>query len=410
MGDVVLRGVTLVDDDGDAAASPSDVRLRGPVIDEVASAGSLESGSDDTVVDLEGHLLLPAAVEAHAHLDKAFLADIVTNETGDLLGAIAAMEAARPRLNVPETAARAERAARLLAANGVGLVRTHVDVTLDHGLTSVEALVLVRDRVAGVIDVEVVALAGWPVAGAAGREQRALLGAALDHGADLVGGCPHLEDGGDVRGATEALLGLAADRGVGVDLHTDEGLDPGVLGLADLAELVVSMEFPHGVTASHCVSLGMHPVRRQQEVAEMVAAARISVIALPATNLYLQGRDRQECMPRAVTAVKSLRAAGVNVAAGADNLQDPFNPLGRADPFETAGLMVLTTHTAPADAWAMVSDRARRALGRSPVTVAAGQPADLLAVPAASLRQAIAFAPGDRKVWHAGPPVPPVLH
>ncbi len=407
MGDVLLRGVTLVDEHGSPGSAPADVLLRGPVIDEVAAAGSLTAGPDATVVDLAGHLLLPAAVEAHAHLDKAFLADIVTNETGDLLGAIAAMEAARPRLNVPETAARAERAARLLAANGVGLVRTHVDVTLDHGLTSVEALVQVRDRVADVIDVEIVALAGWPVVGTAGREQRALLEAALDAGADLVGGCPHLEDGGDVRGATETLLGLAAERGVAIDLHTDEGLDPGVLGLVDLAELVVATGFPHGVTASHCVSLAMHPVRRQQEVAELVAAAGISVIALPATNLYLQGRDRQECMPRAVTAVKALRAAGVNVAAGADNLQDPFNPLGRADPFETAGLMVLTTHTAPADAWAMVSDRARTALGRSRAGVAPGQPADLLAVPAASLRQAIAFAPGDRQVWHAGRPVPP---
>lgn len=407
MGDVVLGDLTLVD------RSRVDVRLSGASIASVAPAGTETVPPGGVRVDLPGHLLLPAAVEAHAHLDKAFLADVVTNETGDLLGAIEAMEAARPRLNVPETAERAERAARLLAANGVGAVRTHADVTLDHGLTSVDALVQVRDRVADVVDVEIVALSGWPVAGPRGAEQRALLHAALDRGADLVGGCPHLENDADIRGATEALLTIAADRGVGVDLHTDEGLDPAVLGLADLAELVMKLDFPHGVTASHCVTLGLHPVGRQQEVAEMVAAAGISVIALPATNLYLQGRDRQECMPRAVTAVKALRAAGVNVAAGADNLQDPFNPLGRADPFETAALMVMTTHVSPTDAWAMVTDRARTALGREPIAIAAGQPADLVALPVDSLRQAIAFAPGDRKVWHHGRPVPPrdpVLH
>jgi cytosine deaminase len=395
---VVLRDVTLLD------GSRADVGLVGARIDRVVPPGS-PTEPDAEIIELAGHLLLPAAVEAHAHLDKAFLADVVTNETGDLLGAIEAMTAARSRLNVSETLERAERAARLLAANGVGLVRTHADTTLDHGLTSVEAMVRLRERVVDVIDVEVVALCGWPVAGAAGADQRALLLAALDLGADVVGGCPHLEDGGATRAATEALLTIAADRGAAVDLHTDEVLDPTVLGLVDLAELVSMLGFPHPVTASHCVSLGLLPVDRQREVAAAVAAAGISVVALPATNLYLHGREQQQRMPRAVTAVRALREAGVNVAAGADNLQDPFNPLGRACPFETAGLMVMTAHVPPAVAWAMVSDHARTALGRPPLTVAAGQPADLLAVPASSLRSAIATGPGPRRVWHGGRPV-----
>src|SRR5688572_22538107 len=113
-------------------------------------------------------------------------------------------------------------------------------------------------------------------------------------------------------------------------------------------------------------------------------------------------------MPRSLTAVDVLRAAGVTVAAGADNLQDPFNPLGRACPFETAGLMVMTTHVQPADAWAMVSTQAAAVLGRPPAAVAPGAPADLVAVEADSLRQAIAFGPAGRRVWHRGRPVPVV--
>ncbi len=112
--------------------------------------------------------------------------------------------------------------------------------------------------------------------------------------------------------------------------------------------------FERPVTASHCVSLGMQEPRRQQEVAELVADAGIDVVALPHTNLFLQGRGRAP-MPRGLTAVAALRAAGVNVAAGADNLQDPFNPVGRACPFETAGLMVMTSHLSPGDAWDAVS-------------------------------------------------------
>ena len=62
-------------------------------------------------VDLTGYVLLPAAVEPHAHLDKAFLAELVVNETGDLYGAIEAMKASRHLTNVDDTIERAERAA-----------------------------------------------------------------------------------------------------------------------------------------------------------------------------------------------------------------------------------------------------------------------------------------------------------
>ena len=92
----------------------------------------------------------------------------------------------------------------------------------------------------------------------------------------------------------------------GVDLHTDETLDPAVRGLVDLAELV-SAGFDHQVTASHCVSLGMQPADEQRAIAEAVAAAGIGVIALPHTNLFLQGRGRHP-MPRGLTAVDSAAA------------------------------------------------------------------------------------------------------
>ena len=98
----------------------------------------------------------------------------------------------------------------------------------------------------------------------------------------------------------------------------------------------------------------------------------------------------------------ALRAAGVNVAAGADNLQDPFNPVGRACPFETAGLMIMSVHDLPAVAWSAVTDTARTALELPPVAVAAGAPADLTAVRAATVREAIANGPARRLVWKRG--------
>jgi hypothetical protein len=49
-----------------------------------------------------------------------------------------------------------------------------------------------------------------------------------------------------------------------------------------------------------------------------------------------------------------------------------------------------------------VTDDAAAATGRDVRTISAGQPADLLAVRAGSLREALAFGPADRIVWRAG--------
>ena len=155
-------------------------------------------------------------------------------------GAIEAMAANRHLTTVADIAERAERAARLMASNGYVAVRTHVDVTLENGLRSVEALAAVRERARrSDLDRDRRALRlarhRQPVARSSGRCSREAMAA----GADLVGGCPHLDDdiGG---GASTFFLGVATDLGVGVDLHTDETLDPAVDGLGDLCRAVLA--------------------------------------------------------------------------------------------------------------------------------------------------------------------------
>ena len=166
--------------------------------------------------------------------------------------------------------------------------------------------------------------------------------------------------------------------------------------------MVTKTEFPYGAAASHCVSLGMHDDVVQAEVNATVAAAGVAVITLPQTNLFLQGRGRRTGQPRGLTAIVVLMHAGAVVAAGADNLQDPFNTMGRADALETAALLVMAAHLSPEEAYAAVSTSARVALGLPAVEVAAGFPAELLALPAAGVRDAVASAPAERLVVHRG--------
>jgi len=382
---LLLRSVTLPD------GAIGDVRCVDGVIDAVAT--TIAPAAGDAIEDLSGWLVLPAPAEPHAHLDKALTADRVPNPSGDLPGAVAAWTAYRPNLTFDDIVERAESAARLLLANGCTAIRTHVDVADDVQLRCVEALVEVRRRLADVVDLQIVALlAPWA--------DWSLLGEALAAGADVVGGCPHLAN--EPAKMQRYCLDLAGEHDRPIDLHTDEHLNVTGLDLRAMAAWVRRTGFTRSVTASHCCSLGVQDHETQRAVAAEVAEAGVAVVTLPQTNLFLQGRDHSSAVPRGLTALRSLLDAGATLAAGADNLQDPFNTVGRGDPLETAALLVMAGHLLPQEAYAAVTGGARRAMGLPPVAITPGAPAELLFLRAASLRAAVATAPMDRIVVHRG--------
>jgi cytosine deaminase len=359
----------------------------------IASVHSGRAGAHGPeVVDLSGHLLLPAPVEAHAHLDKAYTADAVRNRHRDLPGAVRAWLRHRARMSHQDIAARASAAVWEYVSHGATLIRTHVDVGDDIGLRALHAVLEVRAEHAGRCEIQIVAFGTGPLSGVEGANNRAVLRDASADGADALGACPGHDP--EPLACIRLVLELAGTRRLPVDMHIDETSDPvAPCALELLADAVLASSFEPGVVAGHCVSLAAMPPPRARDVAERVARAGIAVVCLPQTNLYLLGR---------MTAMRLLREAGVTVAAGGDNLQDPFNPLGRADPLETAGLMVLAGHDSPDRAYAAVSADARRALGRPAIAVVAGAPAELLAIRARSVGEAMALAGTERVVIHNG--------
>ena len=361
-----------------------------------------EANVGDDMYDLDGWLLLPAMAEPHAHLDKALTAESVPNPTGDLQGAIDAWVAAAAAgaFSHDDMVRRVRAALDKLLLNGVTAVRSHINCGSGSGISYLLAAREAAADYTGLMHVEFVALTHSPMAGPAGEANRDALRQAIGAGVDLVGGCPHLEPDGV--GCIDVALDAAVSGGIPVDLHVDETLDPNMLTLRDLARAVVDRGLEGQVAASHCVSLGMQSPAVQAEVAADVASAGIDIVPLPQTNLFLQGRDHPQATPRGLTAIAALREAGVNVAAGGDNVQDPFNLVGRSDPLETAALLVMAGHVLPDDAYDMVSNNVRRAMRLPTVRFRVGDPADFVAIDAASIREAIADAPADRKVFYSG--------
>ncbi|MGP4110329.1 amidohydrolase family protein [Streptomyces sp. 4N509B] len=355
-------------------------------------------GPNETVgMDLSGFLLLPAPAEPHAHLDKALSWELVGAPPGDLPAAITAWRAYAERVTEEEIARRARRALDELVMNGVTAVRTHVDVLPgEDPLRGLRALLRLRD------DDAVRARIAVQVAVLHGDAPDALLREALWLGADVLGGCPHLAP--DPVAAVDQALRLAGEFGVPVDLHADENLDPRSGDLRLLAARLAARpdDRPPRVTASHCVSLGVLPAAEAARLAKEVAAADVGVVALPLTNLGLQGRDHPVSTPRGLTAVRALLDAGVTVAAGGDNVRDPFNPVGRLDGLETAALLVAAAHLTPDEALHAVTNAARAVLGLPAAGPWQGAVADLLAVRAGSLGEALSSACADRVTFRAG--------
>lgn len=356
----------------------TDVRLADPAIDASHSPDHLH---------LSGWLLLPAAVEPHAHVDKAF--SWREGSYGDLGAAIESWHRYSETMTAADIYARARRAFQSYLAHGITAVRTHVDLlTGDEPLRGVTEVLRLRDELRDVMDIQVALLTS-------SHNPDAHLVDAVRLGVDVLGGCPHLTP--DPAAETVRLLDLAERFGLPVDLHTDEQLGADVLSIRSLVGEVGRRGLGGRVAASHCVSLGSQPAHRLVELVADIRRVELGIISLPITNLYLQGRADPVRTPRGITALRALLAAGVTVAAGGDNVRDPFNPMGRADPFETTSLLITAGHLDAAEALHAVTGGARQILGLPPAGPGVGQRADLMAVPAATLADALA-GPGDGRI------------
>lgn len=385
-----LRGVRGAD------GSLLDLALDGGRVTAVVPAGQ----GDTEGLDATGWRVLPAACEPHAHLDKALTAHRVRPGAGlDLVGAIESWRELAPHIDAADVRARALAALTRYLGRGITTVRTHVNIPdAADPFVALDVLTTLREELAGTMRLQVCLLPG-PLT------PDDVLAEAVTRGADVIGGCPHLAP--DPRVETSRLLDLAERSGLPVDLHTDEQTALGegahdAVDIVDLARQVVARGLQQRVTASHCVRLGSLPPADLDVVLAAVSRAGIGLVTLPITNLYLQGWDSTHLVPRGIAPLRQVLDAGIPLAAGADNLRDPFNPVGRADPFETTSLLVVAGHLRPEEALHAVTDGAREVLGLPAATPAPDSPADLVLVPDVDLGDVVAGAEDARVVLHAG--------
>ena len=387
---LLLREASLAD------GRVADVLTEDGTIVEVAE-GSASQPTSAKVLNLRGYLLLPSFTEPHPRLGQVFPGKGAGRPPGPSLEASLGWQTAAPA-RPADAVARTWTAAMNYLVNGTTAIRAHVDVTERAGLEALQMLLDLRASLAEVMDVQIVAVTPAPVAGRAGARHRGSLRYALAAGADLAGGAPALDS--DPDRAVESLAVTAADAGAGLDLDVGETPDRAARTLSRL--LVVSEAgFGNPVTASHVTSLAIPPERRPAFLRSL-ARAGIGAVTIPKAGPARPGASAGASPARRLTGMRQLLAAGVTVAASGGGRRDPDAAPGRADPLATASLLATAGRLPLAAALAAVTSAGRQIMRLPEVTIAPGFPADLVAVRAVSLRDAMTTRAPDRIVLRAG--------
>lgn len=378
--------------------SAADVVVRDGVIAEVRPAADGAAGEG---LDGEGRLALPSFTDAHAHLDSNRLGlPFRPHSAGPTLPELIHNDLDNWRGAERSVADRATYALERTIAGGATRLRSHAQVDTHSGLERLEGVLAARERHAGRADVQVVA---FPQVGIVRDKGTAdLLAAALDAGADLIGGIDPCSLDRDPVQHLDTVFGLAERFGVPVDLHLHEPGDLGAFSLELILERVRATGMNGRVTVSHAFALATNPAPRVAALVEQIAELDVALTTIAPSG--------QRVLPHA-----QLLAAGVRVGLGQDGMRDYWSPYGDGDmlgrTWQLSFVNGLRDDRRIAECVAIATVGGRGVIGGRgvvgaepdhPLGFAPGDPADLVLLDSEAVVAAVMDRPADRIVLHRG--------
>lgn len=352
----------------------------------------IESGlqADAPGEDLEGRLAVPGLVETHIHLDKSCILDRCACEKGTLEEAVAAVAAAKKAFTEEDVYARASRTLRKSIMHGTQRMRTHVEVDPRIGLTSLHALRRLKQDYSWAIDLEICVFPQEGLLDDPGCED--VMVAALEAGADVVGGAPYMDKAS--HGQIARIFALAQRFNVDVDFHLDFGIDPSHLDLLEVCRLTEETGWGGRVAIGHVTKLSAVPADRLTELAKRLAGAGVALTVLPSTDLFLIGRDYDHNVPRGVTPAHRLVEHGVICSLSTNNVLNPFTPFGDCSLIRISNLYAniaqVGTPAGLTTCLDMVTSTSAKLLNLDSYGIGVGLPADMVVLDCQSRSEAVA--------------------
>ena len=361
------------------------------------------NSQNEIKLNVNGRAVLPGLVDSHMHMDKAFSLAFAPNQSGTLQEAVNSYLTAFPNFTYENIKNRIMRTALQALSFGTTVIRTHIDfdtrVDIKIMFRALQAALEVKERLKDYIHIQIVLMCPFYELN---QKDLEFLDMAAAMGVDGIGGASHLGKAPEEN--IKQIFQIAIKHNKFIDLHTDESDDPNVKTIKLIIQETGKNGYQGKVTVGHLCSLSAMNEREASEIIEDIGKAKISVITLPAANMYLQGRGDRGLVRRGVTRIRELSDAGVQIAVASDNINDPFHPFGRGDLVMIGLLAGYAAHFgSPEDLYKlllMMTAIPANIVGMESYGIKEGHNASFVILDANSIEQIFTNIPDKRWVYH----------
>ncbi|MEJ6782773.1 amidohydrolase family protein [Aminobacter sp. Piv2-1] len=313
MNDLLLRNVRPF------GGTVSDLLIRAG---RIAGIGHFEPDPGMAVEDGGGAIAIPGLIDAHTHLDKTTwgMPWHENNRRAVLRERIDYERENRSAIGI-DPHRQSMRHAIGLVAHGTTHIRSHVDIDPVHGLAIVDGVMETREKLKGIIDIEIVAFPQSGIMVMPGTLE--LLDAALAQGCEVLGGIDPCGIDRDPKGQLDAIFALAVKHQCPIDIHLHEAGDLGAFTMELIFERIRANGMQGKVAISHAFALGMNDYLRVGQLIDEIATLDVAILTTGAPSAT-------------VPSVMRLKQAGVRVGAGCDGIRDTWGPWGQPDMIDRA--------------------------------------------------------------------------
>src|SRR6201996_2308998 len=346
--------------------------------------------ADAPEFDAAGCLICGGLVETHIHLDKSCIYDRCAPETDRQASSMQRVAAVKHTFSVEDVYTRASRTLEKCIKHGATRMRTHLELDAGVEMRSFEAVEALRRDYAWAIEVEVCV---FPQEGLTNNPRSdALLVEALKRGARVIGAAPNYDP--DKSGQIHRIFDLAREYDADIDMHLDSGNSPADMDIHLVCELTKKYGLGGRVAVGHGCKYSTLPPADLVKLAGVIADAGVAVTVLPATDLYMMGRDQDHSVQRGVANANALVEHGVNCSISSNNILNPFTPLGDGNLIRIANMQANVCQIGEShrlrECFAMLTQRSARLLNLQDYGIAIGNPADIVIFDATTPEQAVA--------------------
>jgi cytosine/creatinine deaminase len=381
--DLIIRNVRLSTRPADELV---DIGIENGRIAAISPALAADGREHDAV----GGLVCAGLIETHIHLDKSRIIERCPPEETREFSPVESIAPLKKAFTVEDIRLRAARTLEECILNGATRMRTQVEVDPGIGMRGFDAVTSLIADYRWAIDIEICVFPQEGLTNYPGTDE--LLVEGLKRGAKAVGGAPRYDTDGAAQ--INRIFELGREFDVDIDIHLDVGPTADHLDIHQVCELTEKFRRGGRVVVGHMAKLSTMPPDALKVVARRMADAGVAVTVLPATDLYLMGRDQDHNVRRGVADANVLVEHGVNCSLSTNNVLNPATPYGDCSLIRMANmhanLLQVRHPTALQECFAMLTERSARLLNLRDYGLAVGNPADLVLFDAQTPEQAIA--------------------